>query len=321
MPSHNSPKIVFFGTPEFAATILRHLLNEGYDIAAVVTTPDKPSGRGRKVTMSDVKRVAQEKEIPLLQPAKLKDPDFLRALSSLRADLFIVIAFRMLPREVWSMPPMGTFNLHASLLPDYRGAAPIQRAILGGESETGVTTFLLDEEIDNGRILLQRSIPIASDETGGTLHDKLMELGKELVPETIELLREHGSALSYPQPEVDPAETKPAPKIFREDRLLSFTHSSALDIERRVRAMSPYPGCIALWDRGGETYEIKVFAVETTRERLPAGEVRATSDGRLLVGTVTEAISITSLQMPSKHRVSSTELLNGLHTEELGSFS
>ena len=178
-------KIVYFGTPEFAASQLEAILAAGYEVAAVVTMPDKPAGRGKKLQCSEVKKTALEHGLPLLQPEKLKDPDFLQALASYQADLFIVVAFRMLPAAVWKMPPLGTFNLHASLLPQYRGAAPINHVIINGETETGLTTFFLNEEIDKGAIILREKVAIRPDETAGELHDELMLLGNKLVVETI----------------------------------------------------------------------------------------------------------------------------------------
>ena len=178
-------RLVYFGTPEFAASQLEAILAAGYEVVSVVTMPDKPAGRGKKIQFSDVKRTALEHNLPLLQPEKLKDPDFLKALEACHADLFIVVAFRMLPAAVWKMPPLGTFNLHASLLPQYRGAAPINHAIINGESVTGLTTFFLNEEIDKGRVILQEKVAIRPDETAGELHDELMLLGNRLVVETI----------------------------------------------------------------------------------------------------------------------------------------
>ena len=181
-------KIIYFGTPEIASSQLEAIIAAGYEVAAVVTVPDKPAGRGKKIQSSDVKLTALKYNLPVLQPVSLKSPEFIEELSSYKADLFVVVAFRMLPEVVWSMPPMGTFNLHASLLPQYRGAAPINHAIINGEKETGLTTFLLDKEIDTGEIIMQEKVVIEDDETAGTLHDKLMLLGNKVVVETIKII-------------------------------------------------------------------------------------------------------------------------------------
>lgn len=305
-----SPRIVFFGTPDFASYTLEHLIKEGRNIVGVVTTPDRPAGRGHKLRPSAVKEVAEKllPQVPLLQPEKLRDETFLRALEDLKADLFVVIAFRMLPAEVWSMPPFGTFNLHASLLPRYRGAAPIQHVILNGEKETGVTTFFIDEDIDTGRVLLQKRVPITDRETGGTLHDKLMQIGATLVSETIDLIAKapEGKLLGQSQVKLhpDPYSLPQAPKIFKEDRLLSFTKEDANAIDRRVRAMSPYPVAIAqmVVDQA-IPIEVKIFestVVEAIHGLLP-GDCAITDGGEsLTIQCLSGAIQIKELQMPSK---------------------
>ena len=207
-------KIVFFGTPEFAVTSLDALIREGFDVAAVVTMPDKPAGRGKHLSQSAVKKYAVEHNLPVLQPEKLKDPEFVDALKAIGADLFIVIAFRMMPEIVWSMPPLGTFHLHASLLPLYRGAAPINRAVMNGDSRTGVTTFMLKHEIDTGDILQQESIEIGPDENVGSVHDRLMELGAALTVDTVRHL-EAGDLQPIPQDKISHATPTAAPKIFK----------------------------------------------------------------------------------------------------------
>ncbi|MDE6027326.1 MAG: methionyl-tRNA formyltransferase, partial [Muribaculaceae bacterium] len=215
-------KIVFFGTPEFAVASLDALIRGGYNVAAVVTMPDKVAGRGHKLIQSDVKRYALEKGFPVLQPEKLKSPEFVEKLREINADLFIVIAFRMLPEMVWSMPPMGTFNLHGSLLPKYRGAAPINRAIMNGEKETGITTFFLKHEIDTGDMIEQRKIDINDDDDAGTIHDKLMAIGAECVLHTVDSII-NGTLSTIPQPEGD---FIPAPKIFKEDCRIDWNKSA-----------------------------------------------------------------------------------------------
>lgn len=317
IPSISRPKIVYFGTPDFAGYILETLVEHSCDIVGVVTAPDRPSGRGQRVHPSAVKEIALKHSLPILQPDRLRDDSFLSELSSLEADLFIVVAFRMLPREVWAMPRLGTFNLHASLLPDFRGAAPIPHAILAGEAISGVTTFLLDEEIDTGRILLQEPLTIDPKETGGSLHDKLMSVGARIVLRTIEHLCLHGKEKSIPQDEFTDSLRRPAPKLFRADRELHFAHSCALDLDRRIRALNPYPSAIGIWHMGEETKEVKVHsAVRLSSHRLSAGDVEVTSDGRLLVGSTDGDLEITSLQLPSKRRMSTTEVLRGLHVPQ-----
>src|SRR5690554_4181684 len=212
--------IVFMGTPDFAVALLEALLNAGENIAAVVTAPDKPAGRGQKLQESAVKKFALAHQLPLLQPTNLKDPAFISELASYKADLQVVVAFRMLPEAVWDMPPKGTINLHASLLPQYRGAAPINHAIINGEAETGVSTFLLQHEIDTGNILFSEKVAILPDDTAGDLHDKLMRVGAGLLVETVKAVRE-GEVFGQPQPK-DTGNLKPAPKIHKEDCLIDW---------------------------------------------------------------------------------------------------
>lgn len=272
--------------------------------------PDKPKGRGHKLQPSDVKRTAQEllPELPILQPERLRDEEFLERLREIDADLFIVVAFRMLPEEVWDMPSRGTINLHAALLPKYRGAAPIQWALINGEQETGVTTFLLDKEIDTGRVLLQERVPISADETGGTLHDKLMVVGAKVIEETIDLIEQSGEPkerLGRPQPE-DVSHLPIAPKIFKEEQTICFTTMSAKEIDRRVRALAPYPKAVALFhdETSDEEIEIKILSVSPDCEKqisrdLAPGEPIETDDKRLFVGTAEGMIELLELQWPS----------------------
>ena len=258
---HEFPRIVFLGTPEFAVTSLDRIVSEGYNVVGVVTMPDKPAGRGHHLYQSPVKEYAVAHDIPVLQPVKLKDPEFVQALRDLKADLFIVIAFRMLPEVVWSMPPLGTFNLHASLLPKYRGAAPINRAVMNGESRTGVTTFMLKHEIDTGDVLRQEAIEIGPDENVGSVHDRLMELGSELVIDTIRHIVA-GTLKPLPQEKmiVDKGvEPTPAPKIFKEDCRIDWTRT-AREVHNHVRGLSPYPAawCVLKGDNTPEQ-EMKVM--------------------------------------------------------------
>ncbi len=233
-------KIVFFGTPEFAVASLDRLVRNGFDVAAVVTMPDKIGGRGHKVIQSAVKDYAVAHNLPLLQPEKLKDPEFVEALRAIGADLFIVIAFRMLPEVVWTMPPMGTFNLHGSLLPRYRGAAPINRAVMNGDTETGVTTFFLKHEIDTGDIIGQEKISVGPDEDAGSVYDRLMEIGAELTCRTVSQIAE-GGVEAVPQLKMSDIEPTLAPKIFKEDCHINW-NSSAARIHNHVRGLAPHPG-------------------------------------------------------------------------------
>ena len=233
-------RIAYFGTPEFAASQLEAILEAGYEVAVVVTMPDKPAGRGRKIQYSDVKKTALEHNLPLLQPEKLKSPEFLEQLASYQANLFIVVAFRMLPAVVWQMPELGTFNLHASLLPQYRGAAPINFAIINGETETGLTTFFLNEEIDKGAIIMREKVAIRPDETAGELHDELMLLGNKVVVETIKAI-ENGVTNPKSQEELtNNQQLKPAPKITKEFCNVDWSRDCQT-IFNHIRGLSPYP--------------------------------------------------------------------------------
>ena len=297
------------GTPDFAVLSLDAIVKAGYEVAAVVTVPDRKVGRGQKVAFSPVKNYALEHNLPLLQPEKLRDEDFIGQLRGIGADLFVVVAFRMLPQVVWSMPKMGTFNLHASLLPQYRGAAPINWAIINGEKETGVTTFLLNERIDEGGLLMQRSTPISENETAETLHDRLAEMGAEMVVETIKGL-EDGSLKARPQVECD--NLKPAPKIFKEDCVIDWSRGGD-DIERFVRGLSPYPSAMTVMsDEGGGAHSFKIYEV-SYEKAVGYVEGAVESDGKtcLKVGCKDGCISILSLQIEGKRRNSIEEFLRG----------
>ena len=257
-----SLRIVFMGTPEFASTSLRRLVEEGYNVVAVVTTPDKPAGRGQKMHQSDVKLTALELGLPILQPEKLRDETFLESLKELNPDLGVVIAFRMLPEVVWAMPKFGTFNLHASLLPEYRGAAPINWAIINGEKRTGVTTFLLNHEIDKGAIIEQESIDILPDDNIGSLYDKLMNIGSALVTRTVDKIAE-GNYTTVEQMHIDESTLKPAPKIFKEDCRIDWS-KGAESIHNLVRGLSPYPAAWSpLFIDGQECGSMKIFTTHT----------------------------------------------------------
>ena len=313
--SQSNPRIVFLGTPDFASGCLEALLEAHMDVVAVVTMPDKPAGRGHKLQPSSVKQCALEHGLDVLQPERLKDEAFLEELRSYEADLFIVVAFRMLPEVVWGMPRMGTFNLHASLLPQYRGAAPINWAVMNGETQTGVTTFFLDREIDTGKIIFQESCPIYPDDDAGTLHDRLLEMGSQLVVRTVSAIAQ-GTAPSLSQSSfVDPSEPlKPAPKIFKETCMVSFQRS-ARDIVNQIRGLSPYPAAMMdLETEDKEVIRIKVFKASALDEN-PAGMLpgEILTDGRtyLKVKALDGMVSLESLQLPGKKRLALEDLLRG----------
>lgn len=304
-------KIVFFGTPEFAVESLRALVDNGYDVAAVVTMPDKTGGRGHKVIESDVKKYAVEQGLPVLQPEKLRDPEFIATLKDINADLFIVIAFRMMPEVVWGMPRLGTFNLHGSLLPKYRGAAPINRAIMNGETKTGVTTFFLNHEIDMGDIIDSRSIQIGENENVGSVYDRLMHLGADMVIETVKNI-ENGTLQSKPQPE---GEFIPAPKIFKEDCRIDW-HRSARDVHNQVRGLSPYPAAFTtMTDAADKKQDIKVFETRIAPDMetlLNPGQVLI--DGkRLFAATSNGIVEILEVQPSGKKRMPASAFLLGYH--------
>lgn len=301
------------GTPEFAVPSLRALVAGGYRVVAVVTTPDKPAGRGQKVHQSDVKVAALELGLPVLQPEKLRAPELVEAMRALQPDLGIVIAFRMLPEVIWSMPRLGTFNLHASLLPQYRGAAPINWAIINGERETGVTTFLLNHEIDKGAILAQARMPILPEDNVGTMYDKLMHRGTELVLDTVERLAA-GDVTPVAQPEYDDGQLKPAPKLFKEDCRIDWSLPGRRIVDF-VRGLSPYPAAWSGVVRDGESEPATSVKIFTARfEAARHGEQPGTlfSDGRTLrVACVDGWIWLDELQMAGKKRLPVRELLLG----------
>ncbi len=300
------PRIIFLGTPEFAVPSLRILIEAGHNVVAVVTTPDKPAGRGQKLHESDVKIAARELGLPILQPEKLRDPEFLDALRDLKPDLGIVIAFRMLPEVMWSMPRLGTFNLHASLLPQYRGAAPINWAIINGETTTGVTTFMLNEEIDKGAILEQVKIPIGPMETVGELYDVLKTEGAKAVLRTVERLS-RGDIIPIEQPET--GELKPAPKIHKDTCRIDWTWDGKRIVDF-VRGLSPYPAAWMQWD---EDVTAKVFEVEFVTGGAAASCGVKDTDGRtyLYVRCANGWISIRSLQLAGKKRMPIRDFLAG----------
>ena len=307
-----SLRIVFMGTPEFASTSLRRLVEEGYNVVAVVTTPDKPAGRGQKMHQSDVKLTALELGLPILQPERLREDAFLESLKELNPDLGVVIAFRMLPEVVWAMPKFGTFNLHASLLPEYRGAAPINWAIINGEKRTGVTTFLLNHEIDKGAIIEQESIDILPDDNIGSLYDKLMNIGSALVTRTVDKIAE-GNYTTVEQMHIDESTLKPAPKIFKEDCRIDWS-KGAESIHNLVRGLSPYPAAWSpLFIDGQECGSMKIFTTHTEQACIGVapGTVRTDGKSYVAVAAADGRVYIDEVQMAGKRRMGIKELLLG----------
>ena len=305
------------GTPEFAVASLKRLVEEGYNIVAVVTTPDKPAGRGQRMHESDVKVAARELGLPILQPEKLRDPEFVQAMQELQPDLGIVIAFRMLPEVIWAMPRYGTFNLHASLLPQYRGAAPINWAIINGEKETGITTFLLNHEIDKGAIIGQRKMPILAEDNIGTMYDKLMTEGCDLVVETVEKIAAQDFT-SIEQMHIDEATLKPAPKIFKEDCKIDWSWEGER-IVNFVRGLSPYPAAwTPMYLNGEEKGSAKIFEVRFSPNKGNGNVGEIISDGKEQIAVVCAdgLIEIRSMQMAGKKRMSNKELLLGFRNIE-----
>ncbi len=309
-------RIVFMGTPEFAVPSLKALVAGGYNVAAVVTTPDKPAGRGRQLHESDVKIAARELGLPILQPEKLRDEEFVAAMEALKPDLGIVIAFRMLPEVIWAMPRLGTFNLHASLLPEYRGAAPINWAIINGEKETGVTTFLLNHEIDKGAIIGQLREEIMPEDTIGTLYDRLMNKGVGLVLETVEKLAA-GDIKPIEQQHIDESTLKPAPKIFKEDCLVDWSMSGRRIVDF-VRGLSPYPAAWSRLVRDGEELTVKIFrtSFQEAAHGEPIGTIRTDWREELEVACSDGWIRIHELQVAGKRRMTTHDLLLGFRQIE-----
>lgn len=313
-------RIIFMGTPEFAVASLQALVQGGYHVVAVVTQPDKPVGRHQQTLQaSEVKKYALSQNLPVLQPAKLKDPEFLAQLADYKADLQVVVAFRMLPEVVWSMPRFGTINVHAALLPQYRGAAPINWAIINGETKTGVTTFFLDHNIDTGHIIMQKQLPIPEDADVEYVYDKLMVLEAEICLDTIDqLLANNGKIAATPQEQFVRSEhnLRPAPKIFKETCEINW-NQSARDIYNFVRGLSPYPAAWTTWnfskdDPTSKQVMIKIYKTQPTGEATTEkpGSIN-TDQRRIYVATTTEWLEITELQMAGKKRMNAKDFLNG----------
>lgn len=300
-------RIIFMGTPEFAVASLELLVQNKYHIVGVITAPDKQSGRGRKLKQSAVKEFALENNLTILQPTNLKDVGFIEELKSLKADLQIVVAFRMLPKEVWASAKLGTFNLHASLLPEYRGAAPINWAIINGETKTGVTTFFINDKIDTGSILLQEEIGISSIDTMGDLHDSLMKLGSHLIIKTIELIETGNYAVKNQPLE----ETNPAPKLNKENCKINWSDSNE-NIYNKIRGLSPYPGAWTLLQNNGENLEVKIYKSEQINESHfhDPGKLLFTKK-ELKVAVKKGYINIIDIKIAGKRKMDAKSLLNG----------
>jgi methionyl-tRNA formyltransferase len=300
-------RIVFMGTPDFAVTILKHLIENNFTVAGVVTAVDKPAGRGRKLNESAVKKYASSQNLTVLQPTNLKNEVFLQELKTLNANLQIVVAFRMLPKVVWQMPEFGTFNLHASLLPAYRGAAPIHWAIINGETKTGATTFFIDDKIDTGEIILQEEIEVLPNETVGTLHDKLMHLGATLVSKTVDYISK-GNVKTIKQPDL---EEKSAPKLSPENTRIDW--SDSLDgIYNKIRGLNPFPTAWTLIKNNDEDVSAKIYAIkkETADHRFAFGKIIATKK-ELKVAVSKGYIIIEEIKLSGKKKMDAKSLLNG----------
>ena len=304
------------GTPEFAVESLKALVENEYNVVGVITVPDKPAGRGQKLKISPVKEYAVEQGLKVLQPEKLKATPFLAELGALKADLQVIVAFRMLPELVWDMPPMGTFNLHGSLLPQYRGAAPINWAVINGEKETGVTTFFLQHEIDTGNIIDQKRLPIRPNDTAGTVHDKMMVLGASLVLETVHKICE-GTAATKPQDHFAEAgiTLKSAPKIFKEDCKINWSEPIT-HVHNRIRGLSPYPAAwTEITDAESKTIVLKIFEskiIENTSK--PTGSIYTDGKSTICISGNGGTLKINSLQLAGKKRMTAKEFLNGFKT-------
>lgn len=309
---NNSPRIVFMGTPEFAVGTLNELVENDYNVVAVITAPDKPAGRGQKLRASAVKEYAVSKNIPVLQPVNLKDEAFLDELKSYEADLQIVVAFRMLPEVVWDMPKMKTFNLHASLLPNYRGAAPINWAIMNGDKKTGVTTFFIQHEIDTGHIIAQQELDITPNMNIGELYEELMQIGAKLVTKSVDEIAA-GAVVPFKQDESLPMNA--APKIFKDDCRINWS-KTGLEVHNHARGLNPYPAAWSVLSNGDKDINVKVFSTLLGDEcDAPAGTVKQDGNKALYVATGTHWIQILELQLAGKRKMITTDLLCGFKFE------
>ncbi len=309
-------RIVFMGTPAFAVTILDKLVQNDYNIVGVITSPDKPAGRGRKINKSAVKLYAEEKNLKVLQPTNLKAENFLGELAGLKANLQIVVAFRMLPKQVWELPDYGTFNLHASLLPNYRGAAPINWAIINGETETGVTTFFIDDKIDTGEMILQDKVTIADDDSAGTLHDKLMYLGADLVLETVKQIQKGKVVRSKQDFDVD---VKSAPKIHKDTCKIDWDQSLE-KVYNHIRGLSPYPTSWTILMNNGEEIFLKIYKAhkENEKHNLKNGQI-IFDKKEMKVAVKGGFLKLLEIQLPGKRKMEIRDVLNGLKLAETAS--
>jgi methionyl-tRNA formyltransferase len=307
-------QIIFMGTPAFAVESLKVLHQSNHEVVAVITAIDKPAGRGRKLNQSAVKEYALIENIPILQPNNLKDESFLDEVKALEADMFVVVAFRMLPKVLWSIPKYGTFNLHSSLLPDYRGAAPINWVIVNGETKTGVTTFFINEDIDTGEILLQAETKIAADEDAGSLHDRLMTIGAGLVLETANGL---ASDLLKPRAQENHAQLNDAPKIFKENLRINPAENRE-QVYNLIRGMSPFPGAWAKIIVDGEEKTLKIYKSEKLDldEDFQVGDLRVLDKNNIILVFKDGALSLKALQIEGKRRMNAQDFINGRILEE-----
>jgi methionyl-tRNA formyltransferase len=308
-----SLRIVFMGTPVLASYCLSTLVDNGYNIVGVITAPDKPAGRGQSIRQSEVKTFAQNNHIPVLQPTNLKDPAFIQELISLMPDLQLVVAFRMLPEAVWSIPPLGTINMHASLLPNYRGAAPINWAIINQETETGVSTFFIDHKIDSGEVIFQKEIKIAPKETAGSLHDKIMIEGALIILKTINALADGNvSALKQSEMIRNPNQLKLAPKIFKEDCKIDW-QLNCRQVEAHIRGLSPYPGAFTMIDSKGKACFLKIFEADYVEEphNYKPGSFISKNNHKPSFATIDGFILPKIVQLEGKKRMTTDELLRG----------
>lgn len=310
----NNFRIIFMGTPDFAVDSLKKLIETGFNIVAVITAPDKPAGRGRNLKQSPVKKFALTNNLKILQPKNLKSVQFINKLKTLKADLQIVVAFRMLPEKVWAMPKYGTINLHASLLPDYRGAAPINHAIINGETKTGITTFFIEKQIDTGEIIYRKEVDIFPEETAGKLHDKLMTEGAELIVKTVNAIISNNYTKIKQEKLIKNKNPKKAPKIFKEDCKINWSNN-ANNIHNFIRGLNPYP---TAWTemintKTGKKLTCKIFTVEKINENhnYNFGKIISNSKNELKISVKNGFISILSLQLAGKKRMKTKEFLNG----------
>lgn len=314
-----NPRIIFLGTPEFAVAPLDQLVKKGYNVVAVVTAPDKPAGRGKKMTAPPVKKYAEQNDIPVFQPPKLKNEDFLKSIKELRPDIQVVVAFRMMPEELWSIPSEGTFNLHASLLPQYRGAAPINRAIMNGEKKTGLTTFFIDEKIDTGEVIFQEEMNIGENETAGELHDRMTITGSELVEKTVKAIAE-GTVQTQPQPMLEKynQELKSAPKIFKEDCRIIWNENGQ-KVHNLIRGLSPYPSAFSAMKKAGvPDLQVKILKTEFEQAEHDHRPGDIISDGKtyLNVAVPDGYIKILELKPAGKKSMNIRDFLNGFQEPE-----